>query len=149
MGTTITALHFVPGQFVDAQATTKGKGFQGAVKRWGFKGQPASHGVSKYHRGAGSSGGSAGAKFSTKVRKGKRMAGRMGTKRRTMLSLQVFKVDAAHNLLFLKGSVPGGRGSVVRIRDAHIHKKRHEAAPPFPTFLPADAAAAEEAAQGA
>ena len=150
VGTSITARHFVPGQYVDVQGVTRGKGFQGVMKRWGFGGQPRTHGVSKYHRGAGSSGGAAGAKYATRVRKGKRMAGRMGNKRRTVLSLPVFKVDAQHNLLFLVGSLPGGRGSVVRLRDAHIHKRRFtDTPPPFPTFLPGDEEGGEGEAQAA
>ena len=150
VGTSITARHFVPGQYVDVQGVTRGKGFQGVMKRWGFAGQPRTHGVSKYHRGAGSSGGAAGAKYATRVRKGKRMAGRMGNKRRTVLSLPVFKVDAAHNLLFLVGSLPGGSGAVVRLRDAHIHKRRFtETPPPFPTFLPGDEEVGEAQAAAA
>ena len=102
IGTSITARHFVVGQHVDVQGVTKGKGFQGVMKRWGFAGQPASHGVSLYHRGGGSLGGASGGKGRTRVWKGKKMAGRMGNKRRTMLNLRVFKVDPEHNLLYLK-----------------------------------------------
>jgi len=150
VGTSITARHFVPGQYVDVQGVTRGKGFQGVMKRWGFAGQPRTHGVSKYHRGAGSSGGAAGAKYATRVRKGKRMAGRMGNKRRTELSLPIFKVDEKHNLVYLKGTVPGGKGSIVRIRDAHIHKRRFtETPPPFPTFLPGDEEVGEAQAAAA
>ena len=107
IGTSITARHFVVGQHVDVQGVTKGKGFQGVMKRWGFAGQPASHGVSLYHRGGGSLGGASGGKGRTRVWKGKKMAGRMGNKRRTMLNLRVFKVDPEHNLLYLKGTVAG------------------------------------------
>ena len=107
IGTSITANHFVEGQHVDVQGVTKGKGFQGVMKRWGFKGQPATHGVSLYHRGGGSLGGASGGKNRTRVWKGKKMAGRMGNKRRTMLNLLVHKVDPKHNLVYLKGSVPG------------------------------------------
>ena len=73
VGTTITALHFSPGQFVDVQATTRGKGFQGVVRRWGFKGQSATHGTTKAERKPGSMGGSAGSMFATRIFKGKRM----------------------------------------------------------------------------
>ena len=75
VGTTITARHFVPGQFVDVQGVTRGKGFAGVMKRWGFAGQPASHGVSKAHRSRGSSGGAAGSMYGTRVWKGKKGAG--------------------------------------------------------------------------
>ena len=92
VGTTITARHFVPGQYVDVQGTTKGKGFAGPMKRWGFKGQPASHGHSKSHRSHGSMGGAAGAMYATRIWKGKKMAGRMGGKHATMEGLMVWKV---------------------------------------------------------
>ena len=107
IGTSITVRHFVVGQHIDVQGITKGKGFQGVMKRWGFAGQPATHGVSLYHRGGGSLGGSSGGKGRTRVWKGKKMAGRMGNKRRTMLNLRVYKVDTEHNLLYLKGTVAG------------------------------------------
>merc|ERR1719424_737984 len=77
VGTTINARHFVPGQFVDVQGITKGKGWQGVMRKWGFKGQPATHGHSKSHRSRGSSGGAAGSMFRTRIWKGKRNAGRM------------------------------------------------------------------------
>jgi len=148
VGTSITARHFVPGQYVDVQAVSKGKGFAGVMKRHGFKGQPATHGVSKTHRGIGSMGGAAGSMYGTKVRKGKKMPGRMGGKRVTMRNLMVHNVDPTYNLLYLKGTVPGAKGSVVRLRDAAL--SRHSVArvlsspPPFPTFLPEDQDASAE-----
>ena len=123
IGTSITARHFVPGQYVDVQGVTKGKGFAGAMKRWGFKGQPATHGVSKYHRGVGSMGGAAGGLGKTGIWKGKKMPGKMGNKRRTSLGLLVWKVVPEHNLVFLKGSVPGGKGGTLRIKDT-VHYTR-------------------------
>ena len=141
VGTSITARHFAAGQYVDVQGVTKGKGFQGVMKRWGFKGQPRSHGVSKAHRSRGSSGGAAGSMFGTRVRKGTKMAGRMGNKRRTAFSLLVYKVDPEHNLLYLKGSVPGHKGSTLRIKDAFKLSRRKRAEMsrgPFPTFLVGD-----------
>ena len=140
LGTSITARHFMAGQYVDVQGVTKGKGFQGVMKRWGFAGQEASHGNTKAHRKAGSSGGSAGSMYATRVKPGKKMAGRMGNKRQTMQSLLVYRVVPQHNLLLLKGSVPGGRGGILRIRDTLRHKHKLRAPPPFPTFLPGDAA---------
>jgi ribosomal protein L3 len=89
VGSTITASHFVAGQYVDVSGTTIGKGFQGVMKRWGFAGGSASHGNSKAHRLAGSTGG---CQDPGKVFKGKKMAGRMGGKRRTVLSAWVYKV---------------------------------------------------------
>lgn len=138
VGTTITARHFVPGQFVDVQGVTRGKGFAGVMKRWGFAGQPASHGVSKAHRSRGSSGGAAGSMYATRVWKGTKMAGRMGGKNRTMQGLLVWKVSPKYNLVYIKGSIPGAKGSEVRLRDS-IHRKQVWAEPPpFPTFIPSD-----------
>merc|ERR1719424_2379079 len=150
IGTSITVRHFVVGQHVDVQGITKGKGFQGVMKRWGFAGQPATHGVSLYHRGGGSLGGSSGGKGRTRVWKGKKMAGRMGNKRRTMLNLRVYKVDTEHNLLYLKGTVAGATGSIILLRDARgLQKSKRIAAPlPFPPFLLGDPIAGEEAQAG-
>ena len=89
VGAEVNAAHFVAGQFVDVSGTTIGKGFQGVMKRWGFAGGSASHGNSKAHRLAGSTGG---CQDPGKVFKGKKMAGRMGGKRRTVLSAWVYKV---------------------------------------------------------
>jgi len=144
MGTSLTVRHFVPGQYVDVQSKTKGKGFAGAMKRWGFKGQPASHGHSKSHRSIGSMGGAAGSMYATRVWKGKKMAGRMGGKNATMQGLQVWKVLPKYNILYLKGSVPGCKGATVRLRDTNHHKLGFTSPPPFPTFLPADAGDDEE-----
>jgi len=138
VGTTITARHFVPGQLVDVQGVTKGKGFAGPMKRWGFKGQPASHGHSKSHRSHGSMGGAAGNMFATRVWKGKKMAGRMGGKRCTVSGLEVWKVLPKYDLLYIKGSIPGARGSTIRIKDCSHPKMGFLSPPPFPTFLPGD-----------
>ena len=142
VGTSITARHFVPGQHVDVQGVTRGKGFQGVMKRWGFSGQPASHGHSLSHRSGGSSGGAAGGMYATRVRKGMKMPGNMGNKRRTVQSLLVYKINVAHNLVFLKGTIPGSKGSFVRVTDAKLKpflsKKGCRTPPPFPTFLPGD-----------
>ena len=142
VGTSISALHFVPGQFVDVQATTRGKGFQGAVRRWGFKGQSKTHGTTKAERKIGSMGGAAGSMFATRVFKGKKMAGRMGNRRRTVQGLLVWKVVPKYNLVYCKGSIPGARGCEVRLRDSMCRKqeKFKAATPlPFPTILPGDA----------
>jgi large subunit ribosomal protein L3 len=138
VGTTITARHFVPGQFVDVQAVTRGKGFAGAMKRWGFRGQPASHGASLSHRSVGSMGGAAGSMYATRVWKGKKMPGRMGGRRRTVSGLMVWKVLPKYNLLYLRGSVPGSKGCEVRMRDSLLPKQTFATPPPFPTFLPGD-----------
>jgi len=112
---TIHARHFVPGQNVDISGISKGKGFQGAMKRHGFSGMPASHGTSLSHRSLGSTGQ---CQDPGKVFKGKKMAGRMGTDRVTIQNLQILKIDRGRNLIYVKGHVPGQKGNFVEIRDA-------------------------------
>lgn len=111
----IHARHFCPGQNVDVAGTSKGKGFQGAMKRHNFKGMPATHGVSKSHRALGSTGQ---CQDPGKVFKGKKMAGRMGTDRVTVQNLRIIKIDRGRNLIFVEGAVPGNKGNFVEIRDA-------------------------------
>jgi large subunit ribosomal protein L3 len=115
VGSQIHARHFCPGQNIDASAIAKGKGFQGAMKRHGFAGLPASHGVSKAHRALGSTGQ---CQDPGKVFKGKKMAGRMGGKRITTQNLRIVKIDRGRNLIYVLGSVPGNNGNFVEIRDA-------------------------------
>ncbi|KAH9287612.1 hypothetical protein KI387_031729, partial [Taxus chinensis] len=100
VGTPITVRHFVPGQHVDVIGITKGKGFQGVMKRWGFAGGPASHGSSKFHRKPGSTGGR---QDPGKVFKGKKMPGHMGHEQRTIKNIWIYKIDPARNLLWVKG----------------------------------------------
>ena len=114
-GTPLLASHFTPGQFVDVTGTSTGKGFQGVMKRWGFRGQPATHGTSKAHR---SPGGTGACQDPGRVWKGKKMAGRHGNRRATVQSLLVAKVDAGRGLLWLRGAVPGHAGGDVRVQDA-------------------------------
>lgn len=151
VGTRIVARHFAPGQLVDVQGTTKGKGFAGVMKRHGFKGQPASHGVTKAHRKPGSNAGGTNSYTGGKVIKGKKMPGNMGNKTVTTKNVRVYKVDVPRNLLFLLGSIPGAEGGVVRVTDAKSCKRLvPEGAdpPPFPTFLPDDAREDVRAAPG-
>jgi len=103
------------GQRADATGISKGKGFAGVMKRHGFKGQPASHGAHKVHRAPGAIGACA---TPARVFKGKRMPGRMGGDRTTILNLEVIDVDAERNVLLLRGAVPGAKGAVVLIREA-------------------------------
>ena len=125
----LTARHFVPGQFVDVQGVTTGKGFQGVMKRWGFKGQPATHGVSLKHRSGGSIGN---CQDPGRVWKGRKMPGRMGGKVRTQQNCTLYKIDPVRNLLFLKGAVPGHKGNYVAVSDA-VKKVLHPELP-WPTF---------------
>ena len=103
------------GQFADATGISKGKGFAGVMKRHGFSGQGASHGVHKVHRAPGAIGACA---TPSRVFRGKRMPGRMGGDRTTVLNLEVVSVDPERNVVMLKGAVPGAKGSVVLIREA-------------------------------
>ncbi len=101
-------------RYVDVTGTSKGRGFAGVVKRWGFQGYPASHGA-KVHRRGGSIGQ---ASDPARVFKGMKMPGHMGNRRRTSKRLEVVRSDGERNLLFIKGSVPGPNGSYVIIRES-------------------------------
>jgi large subunit ribosomal protein L3 len=107
----VTVEQFVVGDRIEVIGVSKGKGFQGVVKRHHFKGGPASHGHTDWERKAGS----IGARFPQHTRKGMRMAGRMGGDQVTVKNLEVVVVDAANKLLAIKGAVPGKRGSVLVI----------------------------------
>ena len=115
VGSHISAEHFVAGQKVDITGHTQGKGFQGGMKRWGFGGLRATHGVSVSHRSLGSTGQR---QDPGKVFKNKKMAGHMGDKRRTQQNLEVVRTDAERGLIFVKGSVPGSKNSWLLVRDA-------------------------------
>lgn len=131
VGTELRAPHFVAGQYVDIAGTTIGKGFQGVMKRFGFKGGSATHGNSKAHRKRGSSG--AGCQDPGKVWKGTPMPGRMGGVRRTVQSVWVYKVDPERNLLYVKGQVPGHKGNHVYIKDAVYKATTDQPQLPWPT----------------
>ena len=113
-GTEIKADAFQAGDKVDATAISKGKGYAGAIKRHGLHRGPMAHG-SKYHRHAGSNGACS---DPSRVFKGKKMAGHMGSRRITIQNLEVIRVDADENLLLVKGSVPGAKKSLVTIRES-------------------------------
>jgi len=105
---------FADFSYVDVVGTSKGKGYQGVVKRYGFGGGRKTHG-SKFHRTAGSTGQNT---YPGKTLKGRRMAGRMGGDRITTQNLRIVRIDAENGLILVNGSVPGSRDSVVIIRDA-------------------------------
>ena len=124
-GQTIDVNAFAEVAFVDVIGTSKGKGFQGPMKRHGFKGQEASHGVERKHRSPGSIGGRSSNLGTGKPKKGIRMAGRMGNERVTVRSLPVVRIDAENNLLLVKGPVPGPRQGLVTIREAtRLYKRK-------------------------
>ncbi|MBU1185310.1 MAG: 50S ribosomal protein L3 [Acidobacteria bacterium] len=107
---------FAPGDKVDIVGTSKGKGFAGVIKRWGFKGGKKTHG-SMFHRAPGSIGQSA---YPSHVFKGRKMPGQMGDKRATAKKLQVIQADKEKNLLVVKGSVPGGKNGFVLVKKVNF-----------------------------
>ena len=121
---------FKDKKFLDVRSKTIGKGFAGVMKRWNFGGLRASHGVSVSHRSHGSTGQR---QDPGKVFKGKKMAGHMGDKNRTILNLEIIKSDVENNLLYLKGSIPGSKNSTVLLRESVKNitrktiKEKHEA----------------------
>ncbi len=130
VGAELSADHFVAGQMVDIQGRTQGKGFAGGMKRWGFGGLRATHGVSVSHRSLGSTGQR---QDPGKVFKNKKMAGHMGDKYRTQQNLEIVSTDAARGLIFVRGSVPGSKGGWLFVKDA-VKVARHPDAP-FPAGL--------------
>ena len=115
VGDILKADLFEAGEKVDVVGTSKGKGTAGVIKRWNFSRLKASHGTGPVHRHAGSIGACS---SPSRVYKGKKMAGRMGHERVTVQNLTVIKVDAEHNLLAIKGAVPGPKGGIVMISTA-------------------------------
>jgi large subunit ribosomal protein L3 len=115
VGDSLTVERFQAGQKVDVTGQTKGKGFQGGVKRWNFATQDATHGNSLSHRAPGSIGQ---CQTPGRVFKGKKMAGHMGAERQTTQSLEVVRVDAERGLLLIKGAVPGAPGGDVIVKPA-------------------------------
>jgi large subunit ribosomal protein L3 len=130
VGAEISAAHFVPGQYVDVSGHTQGKGFAGAMKRWGFGGLRASHGVSVSHRSHGSTGQR---QDPGKVFKNKKMAGHMGDRERTQQNLEVVLTDVERGLIFIKGSVPGSKGNWLTIKDSVKIDRPADA--PYPAAL--------------
>jgi large subunit ribosomal protein L3 len=125
VGAEITADHFVPGQFVDVVGTSIGKGFAGGMKRHGFGGLRATHGVSISHRSLGSTGNR---QDPGRTFKGKKMAGHLGDKRVTVLNLEVVGTDLERGLLLIRGAVPGAEGGHLLVRDA-VKKPKPEGVP--------------------
>jgi large subunit ribosomal protein L3 len=115
VGDTVDASLFSAGELVDVTGTSKGHGFTGVVKRWGFKGGKKSHGGEQDLRRPGSIGASA---TPSRVFKGKKMPGRYGAKRHTVQNLQVIQADSERNLLVVKGSIPGPPNGLLLIRKA-------------------------------
>lgn len=112
-GETLTVEIFQEGERVDIAGTTKGRGFTGVVKRYGFAGNPGGHGTHETFRGPGSVGSAA---HPSHTPKGKRLAGHYGVDRKTVRNLRVVRVDKDRNLLLVRGAVPGSRGGLVEVR---------------------------------
>jgi large subunit ribosomal protein L3 len=134
VGAELSADHFVPGQLVDVSGHTQGKGFAGAMKRWGFGGLRATHGVSLSHRSHGSTGNR---QDPGRVFKNKKMAGHMGDRQRTQQNLEIVSTDVERGLIFVRGSVPGSKGTWLVIKDA-VKVPRHADAP-YPAGIKAAA----------
>ena len=150
VGAELSADHFAIGQLVDIQGVTQGKGFQGGMKRWGFGGMRATHGVSVSHRALGSTGQR---QDPGRVFKNKKMAGHMGAKNRTQQNLEIVRTDVERGLIFVKGSVPGSKGGWLLVKDA-VKVARPDTAPypagirqaadTTPATAPAEAAEGQE-----
>ncbi len=136
IGAEITVEHFVAGQMVDVTGISKGKGFAGAMKRHNFAGLRATHGVSISHRSHGSTGQ---CQDPGRVFKGKKMAGHMGSERKTILNLEVVGSDLDEGLLLVKGAIPGAKNGWIFINDAV--KKPANTDAPYPGAVRAVAAA--------
>lgn len=120
LGQEVTVSTFAAGQAIDVTGRTRGKGFAGVMKRHGFSGLGAGHGVERKHRSPGSIGACA---TPGRVFKGVRMAGRMGNARYTAQGLTIQAVDAENNILLVKGAIPGPKGALVLVRTAAKQKK--------------------------
>ena len=135
VGAEISADHFIPGQYVDIAGHTQGKGFAGAMKRWNFGGLRATHGVSVSHRSHGSTGQR---QDPGKVFKNKKMAGHMGDRQRTQQNLEIVLTDVERGLIFVKGSVPGSKGTWLMVSDSVKIDRPADA--PYPASIKSDAA---------
>lgn len=119
VGQTLTVKDMEDKMFVDVTGISKGKGFAGVMKRYRFKGLPASHGTERKHRSPGSIGGLCSNRgFGGGLKKGKRMPGQMGNVRITTRSIDIVRIDADRNLILVKGPVPGGKNGLVELRPA-------------------------------
>lgn len=114
VGDVLTADVFAPGDIIDVTGSSIGKGFQGVIKRWGFKGGRASHG-SNFHRAPGSIGCSA---TPSRVFKNKKMPGQLGNEQVTVQKLTVVRVDSSDNLILIKGAIPGSKNGLVILKDS-------------------------------
>ncbi|XP_075992523.1 mitochondrial ribosomal protein L3 [Anticarsia gemmatalis] len=130
-GTPLYATHFRPGDYIDVRAKTMDRGFQGVIKRWGFKGMPASHGVTKTHRRPGNIG-AGGEK--ARVWPGTKMPGHMGNRWRTLRGVKILRINTKHNVIWTLGvAIPGETGAMCYLFDTVLPLRKHKTSPPFPT----------------
>ncbi|XP_028175686.1 39S ribosomal protein L3, mitochondrial [Ostrinia furnacalis] len=135
-GTPLFATHFRAGDYLDIRAKTMDRGFQGVIKRWGFKGMPASHGVTKTHRRPGNIG-AGGEK--ARVWPGTKMPGHMGNRWRTLRGVKILRINTKHNVLWTLGvAIPGETGALCYLYDTILPLRKLKSSPPFPTHPPAD-----------
>ncbi|XP_018350110.1 PREDICTED: 39S ribosomal protein L3, mitochondrial [Trachymyrmex septentrionalis] len=133
-GTPLFATHFKPGEIVDIRGKTIDQGFQGVMKRWGFKGMPASHGVTKTHRRPGNIG-SGGQK--SRVMPGTKMPGHMGNRWRIIRGVQILRINTKYNVIWVLGhNIPGEINTYCYIYDTLLPRRQPTTAPNFPTYLP-------------
>lgn len=132
-GTPLTVSHFKVGDSIDVRGKTMDRGFQGVMKRWGFKGQPASHGQTKTHRRPGNIGGGG---EKGRVWPGTKMPGHMGNRWRILKGLTVWRINPKYNVMWVSGqNVPGDTNSLVYVFDTMLPLRRRTEAPPFPTAV--------------
>ncbi|CAB3230779.1 unnamed protein product [Arctia plantaginis] len=130
-GTPLFATHFRVGDHIDIRSKTMDRGFQGVMKRWGFKGMPASHGVTKTHRRPGNIG-AGGEK--ARVWPGTKMPGHMGNRWRTLRGVKILRINVKHNVIWTLGvAIPGETGAMCYLFDTVLPLKKHKTSPPFPT----------------
>lgn len=137
-GTALNAVHFKPGEFVDIRGKTIDRGFQGVMKRWGFKGMPASHGTTKTHRRPGNIGSGGGL---ARVRPGTKMPGHMGNRWRILHGVKILRINTKYNVIWvLAQNVPGETNTMCYLYDTILPTKKNTS-PHFPTYIPDENAA--------
>lgn len=133
-GTPLFATHFKPGDVIDIRAKTIDRGFQGVMKRWGFKGMPASHGVTKTHRRPGNIG-SGGAM--ARVMPGTKLPGHMGNRWRIIRGYRILRINTKYNVIWIMGhNIPGETNTFCYLYDTVLPRRRSETPPYFPTYIP-------------
>ncbi|XP_034945669.1 39S ribosomal protein L3, mitochondrial [Chelonus insularis] len=142
-GTPLYAAHYKPGDYIDIRGKTVDRGFQGVMKRWGFKGMPATHGVTKTHRRPGNIG-SGGEK--ARVMPGTKMPGHMGNRYRIIRGVKILRINYKYNVMWVQGhNLPGETNNWITVYDTLLYHKRYtKTAPVFPTFFPGDTELPEE-----